>query len=94
MNSNQKIILTGSLFCLVYLILLVVHLYVYNSIPQGIEVFIGIVVELFSIPTVLMVFFLTSVSLYQIILKKQFNKFWYGILLCNLTSCIIIFFAP
>jgi len=92
-DSNLKIVLIGSISSLVYVLLSIVHFYLIATIPENIETVIGVIVELFTIPILILIMICIGTSFYQIFVKRQYKPLFFVSLFCNLISIFLVFFG-
>jgi|GEM_PF-5243338 len=92
-NSNLKIVFIGSISSLVYVLLLIAHFYLISTIPENIETVIGVIVELFTIPILVLILICIGISFYQIFVKKQYKPIFFVTLFCNFISVFLLFFG-
>lgn len=92
-DSNLKIVLIGSISSLVYVLLSIVHFYFIATIPENIETVIGVIVELFTIPILILIMICIGTSFYQIFVKRQYQPIFFVSLFCNLISVLLLCFG-
>ncbi|PUV23648.1 hypothetical protein DCO56_17320 [Sphingobacterium athyrii] len=92
-DSNLKIVLIGSISSLVYTLLLIIHFYYIAIIPENIETAIGVIVELFTIPILILITICIGISIFQFFVKQQYKPIFLVSLLCNFISVFLLFFS-
>ncbi|GAA3619407.1 hypothetical protein GCM10022397_01570 [Flavivirga jejuensis] len=85
-TTNSKLVLLGAIICLIYFILLVIL-----SIYKVDIIILGVLIELFTIPFILLLLFLTFISIKNNI-KNRFNiksNYFFSFLLLGLSIIIL-----
>lgn len=71
---------------MVYTLLLIIHFYYITIIPENIETALGVIVELFTIPILILITICIGISIFQFFVKQQYKPIFLVTLLCNFIS--------